>query len=99
MYGNPLRRKIRLHAPLTVVLFVIRTAGVPWNNRPSVPLMATTIAVVLIGGFLPFSPRAKPLGFVPLPLGFFIFLIAATLIYLFLVELAKRSSLTRLLVR
>jgi P-type Mg2+ transporter len=86
-------------ATQTLVLFVIRTAGVPWSNRPSVPLMATTIAVVLIGGFLPFSPLAKPLGFVPLPLGFFIFLIAATLTYLFLVELAKRRLLGRLFVR
>ena len=86
-------------ATQTLVLFVIRTAGVPWRDRPSGPLMATTIAVVLIGGFLPFSPLAPALGFVPLPLGFFIFLVAATITYLLLVELAKRRLIGRLFVR
>ncbi len=86
-------------ATRTLVLFVMRTAGVPWSNRPSRPLIASTIAVVLIGGFLPFSSLAKPLGFVPFPLGVLIFLIAATIIYLFLVELAKCRLLGGLFVR
>ena len=86
-------------ATQTLVLFVIRTAGPPWSNRPSLPLMMTTVAVVLVGGFLPFSSLARPLGFVPLPLGFFIFLAAATITYLLLVELAKRRLIGRLFVR
>jgi Mg2+-importing ATPase len=81
------------------VLFVIRTAGPPWSNRPSVPLMMTTVVVVLVGGFLPFSALAQPLGFVPLPRGFFIFLAAATITYLLLVELIKRRLIGRLFVR
>jgi Mg2+-importing ATPase len=86
-------------ATQTLVLFVIRTAGPPWSSRPSLPLMMTTILVVLIGGYLPFSALARPLGFVPLPRGFFIFLSGATITYLLLVELAKRRLIGRLFVR
>jgi Mg2+-importing ATPase len=79
----------------TLVLFVIRTRGSPWRSRPSRPLTATTLVIVGIGLALPFTPLAKPLGFVPLPPGFFFFLIGATGTYLALVELAKRRILRR----
>jgi Mg2+-importing ATPase len=84
-------------ATQTLVLFVIRTAGRPWASRPSPALAATTVAVVLVGVLLPFTPLAGPLGFVPLPPGFFLFLGAVTLTYLGLVEVAKRRLVTRLL--
>jgi Mg2+-importing ATPase len=77
-------------ATQTLVLFVIRTAGAPWSNRPSLPLAATTITIVLCGLFLPVSPLAQRLGFVPLPAAYFAFLFAAITAYLILVELAKR---------
>ena len=60
-------------ATQTLVLFVIRTAGRPWSNRPSLPLASTTILIVIAGLVLPFSPLARPLGFVPLPALFFSF--------------------------
>src|SRR4030095_5012682 len=31
----------------TLALFVIRTAGTPWRSRPSLPLTATTVLIVL----------------------------------------------------
>jgi Mg2+-importing ATPase len=83
-------------ATQTLVLFVIRTAGNPWASRPSAALATTTAAVVLVGTLLPFSPLAGPLGFVPLPAAFFLFLGVATVTYLFLVEIAKRRLLTPL---
>jgi Mg2+-importing ATPase len=82
-------------ATQTLVLFVIRTAQNPLRSRPSRPLMATTLAVVLVGILLPFSPLARPLGFTPLPASFFVFLAAATAAYLLLVEVAKRMILSR----
>jgi Mg2+-importing ATPase len=81
----------------TLVLFVIRTAGNPWSNRPSRPLMATIVVVVLVGMILPFTRVATDLGFVPLPRAFFFFLIIATGTYLALVELVKRRLIGRLL--
>ena len=86
-------------ATQTLVLFVIRTAGPPWSNWPSIPLMMTTILVVLIGGLLPFTSLAGPLGFVPLPGAFFLFLAGAIITYLLLVELTKRRLMGRLFAR
>src|SRR5262252_2506161 len=84
-------------ATQTLVLFVIRTAGTPWRSRPSLPLAATTVLIVLIGLVLPFTPLAPILGFVPLPGTYFLFLAGATLTYLVLVELLKRRLMGRML--
>jgi len=85
-------------ATQTLVIFVIRTVGNPFVSRPSPALTATTLLIVLIGILLPFSPLAAPLGFVPLPGGFFTFLAVATITYLLLVEMAKRPLMRRLMV-
>jgi Mg2+-importing ATPase len=77
-------------ATQTLVLFVIRTAGNPLRSRPSLALTVTTVAVVLIGIALPFSPLAPALGFVPLPGLYFGFLTVATITYLGFVEIVKR---------
>jgi Mg2+-importing ATPase len=83
-------------ATQTLVIFVIRTARNPLRSRPSVPLATTTVLIVCVGLVLPFTPLAEPLGFVPLPLGYFVFLAAATLMYLVVVEVVKRRLIRRL---
>ena len=80
-------------ATQTLVLFVIRTSKNPFLSRPSGPLMATCLAVVAIGIYLPFSPLAHVLGFTSLPAAYFAFLTVATAAYLLLVEAAKRRLL------
>jgi Mg2+-importing ATPase len=82
-------------ATQTLVIFVIRTAQNPLKSRPSGPLTATTLIIVAAGTLLPFSPLAKPLGLSPLPGSYFAFLLAATFVYLVLVELGKRFLFTR----
>jgi Mg2+-importing ATPase len=77
-------------ATQTLVLFVIRTTKNPLRSRPSSPLIASCLAVVGIGIYLPFSPLARVLGFTPLPARYFAFLVVATGAYLLLVEAAKR---------
>ncbi len=77
----------------TLVLFVIRTSKNPLRSRPSGALVATCLAAVAVGVFLPFSPLARVLGFTPLPLTFFAFLALTTSAYLVLVEFAKRRIL------
>jgi P-type Mg2+ transporter len=84
-------------ATQTLVLFVIRTVGDPWSNRPSLPLALTTVAAVAVGVILPYTPLGGPLGFVALPAGFYVFLILATLTYLALVQVVKRRLMARLL--
>jgi Mg2+-importing ATPase len=82
-------------ATQTLVLFVIRTSQNPLRSRPSRPLMATVLIIVAAGNLLPFSPLAGPLGFAPLPASYFVYLAAATLVYLVLVEFGKRLLLSR----
>jgi Mg2+-importing ATPase len=77
----------------TLVLLVIRTAANPLRSRPSRPLVATLLAVVLAGIALPYTPLATPLGFTRLPPVYFAFLLVATATYLLLVERAKRRVL------
>ena len=77
-------------ATQTLVLFVIRTAKNPLRSHPSKPLIATCLAAVAVGIFLPFSALAKPLGFAAMPGNYFAFLAVATGAYLVLVEFAKR---------
>ena len=47
-------------ATQTLVVFVIRTAGNPFKSRPSRPLLISVLAVVAIGGILPYTPLGAP---------------------------------------
>ncbi len=84
-------------ATQTLVLFVIRTAGRPWSNRPSLPLTLSTLAVVVIGGIITQGSAAQSLGFARLPAAYFAFLAAVVGTYLVLVEIVKRRVMRRLL--
>src|SRR5579885_312896 len=83
-------------ATQTLVIFVIRTADNPFRSRPSAALTATTLAVVLFGMALPYTPLGSLIGFAPLPAAFIVFLLLATGTYLMLVELVKRRLMRRL---
>jgi len=80
-------------ATQTLVIFVIRTSKNPLRSRPSGPLLASCLAAVAVGTYLPFSPLAKMLGFTPLPLSYFAFVAVATALYLLLVQAGKRVLL------
>jgi Mg2+-importing ATPase len=84
-------------ATQTLVLFAIRTTGNPLRSRPSKPLAASAIGIVIIGTLLPFTPIAAPLGFTPLPLAFFLFLAVATVTYVGMVELVKRRLMPQMM--
>jgi Mg2+-importing ATPase len=78
-------------ATQTLVIFAIRTRRVPFfRSHPSLPLILAAAAVVLVGGVLPASGLAHPLGFSPLPLGFFAVLAGMVGGYLVLIEIGKR---------
>ncbi|GCE11606.1 magnesium-translocating P-type ATPase [Tengunoibacter tsumagoiensis] len=82
-------------ATQTLVLFVIRTAGNPLRSRPSLSLTMTTLFIVVLGFVLPYTPMAGPLGFMPLPPLYFLFLAAMIISYLLLVEVVKRRLMRR----
>lgn len=83
-------------ATQTLVLFVIRTNGNPLKSRPSRALVVTTIAVVVAGILLPATPLGPALGFTVPPLRFGAFVVAATIVYLALVQGAKVALVRRL---
>ncbi len=77
-------------ATQTLVVFVIRTRRVPFlRSRPSRGMAVLPVVCAAIGVVLPFTPIAHALGFTPLPLTFFLILIAMIATYLLLVEVAK----------
>ncbi|WP_146650030.1 magnesium-translocating P-type ATPase [Labilithrix luteola] len=81
-------------ATQTLVIFVIRTVGSPWTVAPSRPLVFSALVVVAIGMLLPYAPPlARMLGFEPLPIGYFGFLVVATGTYLYVVDRVKRRLL------
>jgi Mg2+-importing ATPase len=84
-------------ATQTLVLFVIRTAGNPLRSRPSLPLTLTTLAIVIIGIILPYTPLAGALGFTPLPGLYYLFLVLMTITYLLIVEVVKRRLMRKTL--
>ena len=77
-------------ATQTLVIFVIRTAGRPWESRPSAGLVWGVCACVAVGVVIPFTPLAPWLGFTRLPSLFFAILVLMIVTYLALVEVVKR---------
>ncbi len=84
-------------ATQTLVIFVIRTGRNPFRSRPSTPLAITTIAIVLIGALLPFTPLSNALGFQMLPPTYYLILLGMTVTYLLLVQLGKGWLMRRIL--
>jgi Mg2+-importing ATPase len=74
-----------------LVIFIIRTRGNPFRSRPNPLLAATSIAVAAIGAVLPFSPVGAYFGFVPPPARFYLILAGMVVIYLVMVEIAKKG--------
>jgi Mg2+-importing ATPase len=83
-------------ATQVLVILVIRTRGNPLRRRPSRLLTLTSLGVVGVGTALPFTPFGPPLGFVPLPAGFFPIVGAMVAVYLAGVEAVKRWVYRRL---
>jgi Mg2+-importing ATPase len=74
----------------TLIVHVIRTNLIPFiQSRASWQLTMTTIAIMGIGAWLPFSPVARFLGFVPLPWQFWPFLLLTLLCYVALTQVIK----------
>jgi Mg2+-importing ATPase len=84
-------------ATQTLIIFAIRTRKIPFlRSRPSAGLLWASLGVVAAGIYLPMSPLAAVLGFDPLPWPFFLTLLGLAVIYLVLVETAKRWFFARL---
>jgi Mg2+-importing ATPase len=74
----------------TLIVHVIRTNLIPFiQSRASWQLTTTTLIIMAIGAYLPFSPLAAALGFVPLPPLYWLLLLLTLVCYLALTQLVK----------
>jgi P-type Mg2+ transporter len=74
----------------TLIIHVIRTNLIPFvQSRASWQLTMTTILIMAVGAYLPYSPIASGLRFVPLPWQFWPILLATLLCYVGLTQLIK----------
>jgi Mg2+-importing ATPase len=74
----------------TLIVHVIRTAKIPFfQSSASLPMLLTTATVMAIGMYLPFSPIASSLGFVPLPAVYFLWLALILSCYGVLTQVVK----------
>ena len=74
----------------TMIIHIIRTNKIPFiQSRASFAVLMSTLVIVGIGIWLPFSPFAGKLGFVGLPFNYFVFLAAILFSYLLLTQLVK----------
>jgi Mg2+-importing ATPase len=74
----------------TLIIHVIRTRQIPFiQARASTALTITTIIIMAVAGWLPFSPLAKMLDLVPLPWLFWPILFATLVGYMALTQLVK----------
>ncbi|MDE3066125.1 MAG: HAD-IC family P-type ATPase [Verrucomicrobiota bacterium] len=71
----------------TLIVHVIRTNLIPFlQSRASWQLTMTTLLIIGLGAWLPFSPVARFLGFVPLPWQFWPFLALTLMCYVALTQ-------------
>ncbi len=74
----------------TLIVHIIRTNQIPFiQSRASWQLTLTTFAIIGLGAWLPFSPLAQYLGFVPLPWQFWPLLLLTLVCYVGLTQLIK----------
>ncbi len=74
----------------TLIIHVIRTNLIPFvQSKASWQLTMTTLLIMAIGAFLPYSPLAPALGFVPLPPLYWLLLLFTLLCYVGLTQVVK----------
>ncbi|WP_243146625.1 magnesium-translocating P-type ATPase [Scytonema sp. UIC 10036] len=74
----------------TLIVYIIRTPKIPFlQSRPSLPMLLVTLSIMAVVIYLPFSPIAPVIGFVPLPAKYFLWLALILSSYCVLTQLVK----------
>src|SRR6516162_8350637 len=74
----------------TLIIHVIRTNLIPFiQSRASWQLTLNTLLIMAVGAYLPFSPLASFLGFVPLPPLYWLLLLVTLVCYVGLTQMVK----------
>jgi len=74
----------------TLIVHIIRTRRVPFlGSHASLHMTLTTLTIMAIGAWLPYSPMAEALGMVPLPAIYWLWITAFLLSYAVLTHFVK----------
>ena len=74
----------------TLIVHIIRTSKIPFlQSWASKPLIISTICVIAIGIYLPFSPFAGAFQFLPLPPLYFVLLFIGLILYFLITQTLK----------
>jgi Mg2+-importing ATPase len=80
----------------TLIIHIIRTNKIPFiESRASWPLILTSVVIVAAGAWLTVSPLANTLGFVSLPLRYWLFLALILAGYAVLTQIVKNWFVRR----
>jgi Mg2+-importing ATPase len=80
----------------TLIIHVIRTNKIPFiQSRASKALLFASIAIVIVGAILPYSPLAGALGLVPLPPLYWLLLLGMLICYVVLTQIVKTWFIRR----
>jgi len=80
----------------TLIIHIIRTGRIPFvQSVASTPLILTSLIICTVGVWLPYSPFAHALGFVPLPVMYWPWIVVIVLSYLTLTHAVKTAFIKR----
>jgi Mg2+-importing ATPase len=80
----------------TLIVYIIRTAHIPFLQSNTAPVMAMVTLVVMATAILiPYTAIGSALGLVPLPLIYFAWLAAILVCYCCLTQLVKAWTVRR----
>ena len=80
----------------TLIIHVIRTNKIPFiQSRASNALLFTSLAIVAVGAYLPYSPLAGALGLMALPAKYWLLLAGMVVCYVFLTQAVKTWFIRR----
>ena len=80
----------------TLIVHMIRTEKIPFiESRATLPVMALSGGMMLIGAGLPFTPFGTSIGLTALPLAYFPWLIGILFSYSLLLQLVKKRYIKR----
>lgn len=76
----------------TLVIHMIRTPKLPFiQSRASLPVTLLTMTGIAVLTIIPFTPLGAALGFIPLPMSYFAYLIPCILLYMLLATSLKKA--------
>ena len=80
----------------TLVVHMLRTRRIPFfQSTASLPVLLSTSVAIFVGCWLPFSPLAGALGFIPLDHSYWLWLVATMLGYMTLTQVVKSLYISR----